>query len=159
MDVGADVIAEREFRVRREARRVWILIPCDCRAATVKRHCAGDARPWLLVKAAKACAACQRVAVVPGNQGVGSLALSDRDTASHGSGVVIDPVVRNLQSMSPTVHEDSATTLRAVGDGQTIDARWVAEEVAGVAGEIAVGAAERSVAVRRPVCQQIRTLG
>src|SRR5256885_10934448 len=41
-----------------------------------------------------------------------------------------DPVVGDLQLVPPAVHEDATAALRAVLDGQPIDARGVAVEVA-----------------------------
>src|SRR5205807_10032654 len=55
--------------------------------------------------------------------------LTDVDPARHRSGVVRDPVVGDLQVMPPTVHEDAAAALRAVLDGQRIDALWIGVEV------------------------------
>ena len=55
--------------------------------------------------------------------------LTDVDPAGHRSGVVRDPVVGDLQIMPPAVHEDATAALRAVLDGQRIDARWIAVEV------------------------------
>src|SRR5205085_7065470 len=59
-------------------------------------------------------------------------ALADADTAGERAGVVGDPVVRDLQLMPPAVYPDAAATLRAVLDGQAVDARRVAIEVARV---------------------------
>src|SRR3989440_299537 len=73
-----------------------------------------------------------RVCGVPLDVRGRKFALADADTARVGAGVVGDPVVRDLQLMSPAVHEDAAATLRAVLDGQAVDARRVAIEVARV---------------------------
>ena len=57
-------------------------------------------------------------------------AKTDRDTAGDRSSVREHTVVRDFEIVVPAVHEDAATALRAVGDGETVDTRRVAEEIA-----------------------------
>src|SRR6266481_4942699 len=57
--------------------------------------------------------------------------LTQVNAARKRAGIVVDPVVGNLQVMAPAVHKDAAAALRAVGDAQAIDARRIALEVAG----------------------------
>ena len=66
----------------------------------------------------------------PGSERIGELTLANADAARERARIVVDPVVGDLQVMRPAVHEDAAAALGAVGDGQTIDARRVAIEVA-----------------------------
>src|SRR5213078_1092813 len=56
--------------------------------------------------------------------------LPDVDPARERSGVVVDPVVGDLQVMAPAVHEDGAAALGAVGDAQAVDAGRIAPEAA-----------------------------
>src|ERR1700756_1870198 len=58
--------------------------------------------------------------------------LANVDAAPKRAGVVVDAVVGDLNVVSPTVHEDGAAALRAVGDGQAVDPGRIAPEVAGV---------------------------
>src|SRR2546427_1701929 len=46
------------------------------------------------------------------------------------SRIVGDPVVGDLNVVTPTVHVDAAASLGAVGDTQAVDAGWVAPEAA-----------------------------
>src|SRR5207253_1973146 len=82
-------------------------------------------------------------------------ALTYVDTAGERAGVVGDPVVRDLQVMPPAVHPDAAATLRAVLDGEAVDARRVAGVVAreriGGAGRVQTLGAGR---IRQGVLQQ-----
>ena len=64
--------------------------------------------------------------------------LANGDTAGQGSLVIANSVIGDFQVMCPAVSEDAATTLRTVTDGQAVNTRRVAHEVAGKA---AVGAA------------------
>src|ERR1017187_2151514 len=57
-------------------------------------------------------------------------ALADADAAGERTGIVVDPVVGDLQEMRPAVDEDAAAALGAVGDTQPIDARRVAHVIA-----------------------------
>src|ERR1035438_7410444 len=59
-------------------------------------------------------------------------ALADADAAGERTGIIVDPVVGDLQEMRPAVDEDAAAALGAVGDTQPIDARRVANVIAGV---------------------------
>src|SRR5579864_7297326 len=59
--------------------------------------------------------------------------LAHVDAARERTRIVLDTVVGDLDVVTPPVYEDAATTLRAVGDGQAIDTRRVAPEVAGEA--------------------------
>src|ERR1035441_7230823 len=59
-------------------------------------------------------------------------ALADADAAGERTGIVVDPVVGDLQEMRPAVDEDAAAALGAVGDTQPIDARRVANVIARV---------------------------
>ena len=59
--------------------------------------------------------------------------MTDVDAARERTCIVLDTVVGDLNVVAPPVYEDAATTLRAVGDGQAIDTRRVAPEVAGEA--------------------------
>ena len=63
---------------------------------------------------------------------VGRFTLADVDAARQRADIVVHPVVGDFQVMRPGVREDTAAALGAVGDGQTIDARRVALEVARV---------------------------
>ena len=56
--------------------------------------------------------------------------------AREGSAIVVDPVVGDFHVMVPGMQPDTAAALRTVGEGQAIEARWVAKEVAGVCGAI-----------------------
>src|SRR5215470_9886905 len=62
--------------------------------------------------------------------GRGKFALTHVDAARECTGVVLNTVVGDLDVVSPAVHEDTAATLRAIGDGQAVDAGRVAPEVA-----------------------------
>src|SRR5262249_33250348 len=80
------------------------------------------------------------------------LALTNVDAARERTRIVLDAVVGDLDVVTPAMYEDGTTTLRAVGDRQTIDARRVAHEVAGeripgVAAVIARSRVEGSVRV------------
>src|ERR1700687_1459000 len=57
--------------------------------------------------------------------------LANVDTARKGSLIVVNAVVVDMQVMPPGVNEDGSASLGTVGDGQPIDARGVALEVAG----------------------------
>src|ERR1035441_6201437 len=57
-------------------------------------------------------------------------ALAHADAARERAGIVVDPVVGDLQEMRPAVDEDAAAALGAVGDTQPIDARRVAHVIA-----------------------------
>src|ERR1017187_7742241 len=57
-------------------------------------------------------------------------ALADADAAGESTGIVVDPVVGDLQEMRPAVDEDAAAALGAVGATQPIDARRVADVIA-----------------------------
>src|ERR1017187_8529007 len=59
-------------------------------------------------------------------------ALADADAAGERTGIIVDPVVGDLQEMRPAVDEDAAAALGTVGDTQPIDARRVANVIAGV---------------------------
>src|ERR1700758_3229571 len=99
-----------------------------------------------------------RVCGAPLEVGASKFALTKVDAARKRSGVVVDAVVGNLQVMRPPMHEDAAAALRAVGDSQAVDARWVARVVARErVGRIAAA----GVAVRIGIAQQedIRTSG
>src|SRR3974390_802745 len=84
-------------------------------------------------------------------------ALADADAARERSGVVVDPVVGDLQVMRPAVGEYPAAALRAVDYGQPINAGGVAHEVAGepVGSTGAIGA-ER-VGIAQQESRRIRT--
>ena len=56
--------------------------------------------------------------------------LAHVDAARESSGVVVDAIVGDLEIMTPGVDEDAATALGTVTDTQSINARWVAQEVA-----------------------------
>ncbi len=58
--------------------------------------------------------------------------LANRDPPGERAGIAEDAVVGNLHVVVPAVQEDAATALGAVGEGNAIDARRVAEEVAGI---------------------------
>src|SRR5256885_1773927 len=58
------------------------------------------------------------------------LTLADADAARQSSRIVGDPVVGNLNVLTPTVHEDAAASVGAVGDPKAIDARRIAPEAA-----------------------------
>src|SRR5512135_606890 len=81
------------------------------------------------------------LAAIGGKGRLGELALVDGDTASQRSMVAVDTVVGYLQTMAPPVHEDATATLRTVGDGDAVNARRVAQEIAGeiIAVRCAVG--------------------
>ncbi len=72
-----------------------------------------------------------RLCALPAMYGGGKFTLADVDAARQRSGVVVDPVVGDLQVMPPAVDEDAAAALGAVGDAQAVNARRVALEVAG----------------------------
>ncbi len=72
-----------------------------------------------------------RIRIEPANRvGTRELALTDVDATRERPGVVRDAVVGDLEVMPPAVHEDAATALRAVGNGQPVDAGRIAVEVA-----------------------------
>ena len=52
------------------------------------------------------------------------------DAARKRSSIAGDPVVRDLQVMTPSVDEDAAAALRAIRDSQSVDAGRVAPEAA-----------------------------
>ena len=62
---------------------------------------------------------------------VGELAIADGDAAGESAVVAMDAVVGDLGVVVPAVQEDRPATLGAVDDTDAIDARGVAEEVAG----------------------------
>src|ERR1039458_3831123 len=57
-------------------------------------------------------------------------ALADADAARERTGIVVDPVVGDLQEMRRAAQDGAAPALGAVGDPQPIDARRVADVVA-----------------------------
>ena len=59
-------------------------------------------------------------------------ALAYGDTARQRSLIVVDAIVGDFQVMRPRVYEDATTSLGTVGDGQAVDARRVAYEIARV---------------------------
>src|SRR5512135_3940931 len=81
------------------------------------------------------------LAAIGGIGRFGELALVDGDAACQRSMVAVDTVVGYLQVMAPAVHEDATAALRTVGDGDAVNARRVAQEVAGeiVAVRCAIG--------------------
>ncbi len=65
-----------------------------------------------------------------GQVDVRMFALADGDAAGQCSLVVVDAVVGDLEVVAPAVDQDAAAALGTVGDGQAVDARRVAPEVA-----------------------------
>ena len=61
---------------------------------------------------------------------VGRFTLADVDAARQRADVVVHAVVGDLQIMAPGVYEDAAAALRAVSNGQPVNARRIALEVA-----------------------------
>src|ERR1700687_817447 len=61
---------------------------------------------------------------------IGRLPLADIDAARECACVAVDTVIGNLQIVRPAVCEDTAAALRAVGDGDPVDSRWIAPEAA-----------------------------
>src|ERR1035441_8464246 len=90
-------------------------------------------------------------------------ALAHADAARERAGIVVDPVVGDLQEMRPAVDEDAAATLGAVGDTQPIDARRVANVIAGVrVGRIGAAGMAGGVVIARqesasPTCTRTRS--
>src|SRR4051794_21949052 len=76
---------------------------------------------------------------------IGMFTLADGDAAGHGALVVHDAVVGDLDIVAPGVNPDAAAALRAVLNGQAINAGRVAVEVTGE--RIAVANAVGSAAV------------
>ncbi len=80
------------------------------------------------------------------------LAVAEIDAARQRAVVAEDAGVGHLEVVVPAMQEDAATTLRAVADREAIDARRVAQEVAGAI--VAPGSARRAGrAIRRAVGQ------
>src|SRR5205814_8500344 len=65
-------------------------------------------------------------------EGIGMFALTHGDAARHGALVVEHAVVRDLELMTPGVNPDAAAALRAVLDGEAVNAGRVAGAGAGV---------------------------
>ncbi len=89
-------------------------------------------------------------------------ALADGDTAGQSSLVVVDAVVGDFQVVRPSVDEDTAAALRAVGDRQTINPRRVALEAARerIVGRRRVGSAiVDTSAVRQKGCARGESIG
>src|SRR5262249_49174362 len=90
------------------------------------------------------------------------LTLADVDAAGERADVAVNTVVGNLQVVVPAVDEDTASALRAVGDGKAVNARRVALEVARerVTTVMAVSRGEqrglRRIGVGRPDLARIR---
>ena len=76
------------------------------------------------------------------------LGLADDDTAAECAAIVEDAVVGDFQIMAPTVYEDATAPLGTIGNAQTIDPRWVAQEV----GDVELG---RGVAVAQTIVEPI----
>src|SRR5581483_8605408 len=58
--------------------------------------------------------------------------LTDSDAARQSPGIVVNPVVGDLDIVSPAVDEDAATTLGTVADAQSVNTRRVAGKVRGI---------------------------
>src|ERR1700730_1989518 len=75
---------------------------------------------------------------------IGRLPLADIDAARECACVAVDTVIGNLQIVRPAVCEDTAAALRAVGDGDPVDSRWIAPEVAWEGLAIVVASSQRA---------------
>ena len=71
-----------------------------------------------------------RVRGTPLDNGNRKFTLADGNAASKGAGIVVNPVVADLDKVRPAVDEDAAAALGAVGDRQPINAGGVAHKVA-----------------------------
>src|SRR5437868_6926440 len=58
--------------------------------------------------------------------------LANGNAARQSPGIVVNPVVGDLNVVSPGMHKDSATTLRTITDAQSVDAGRVAPEIGGI---------------------------
>ena len=63
---------------------------------------------------------------------IGELTLAEGDSARERAGIVVDPVVGDLQVVVPAVDEDAAAALGAVPDGEAVNRRRIALKVAGI---------------------------
>src|ERR1700682_4642114 len=72
-----------------------------------------------------------------------TLRLADRNAARQQAAIGHDPVVGDFSVMVPAVEPDTTATLRTVGEGDAIDARWIAEEIASVSCGCAISSTVR----------------